>query len=160
MGKCETATASIGIKILLSHLLLQINEKSFTLIKELLYRGFIEDDNDYFNEIYSKITLRNKLPENCLDLKEYLINEFTNNGSYHKSSGESIVIPTLDKGCLLDKALLVPLKDILTMDRWGHNRYGSNCISTPMDFDLSINIEKYKEIEKKEIVFILGQNSG
>ena len=46
------------------------------------------------------------------------------------------------------------------MDRWGHDRYGSNCISRPMDFDLSVNIEKYKEIEKTEIVFILGQHSG
>jgi hypothetical protein len=160
MGKCETATASIGIKILLSQLVLQINETNFTLIKELLYRGFIEDDNDYFNEIYSKITYINKLPENYLDLKEYLINNFTNNGSYHKSSGATAVIPTLDKGCLLDKALLVPLKDILTMDRWGHNRDGSNCISRQIDFDLSVNIEKYKEIENKEIVFILGQHSG
>ena len=51
MGKCETATASIGIKILLSDLTLQINETNFTLIKELLHSGFIEDDNDYFNEI-------------------------------------------------------------------------------------------------------------
>lgn len=160
MGKCETSTASIGIKILLSDLVLQINETNFTLIKELLYRGFIEDDNDYFNEIYSKITCRDNLSENHLDLKEYLIHEFTNNGSYHKSKGESIVIPTLDKGCLLDKALLVPLKYILTMDRWGHDRYGSNCISRPMDFDLSVNVEKYAEIEKTEIVFILGQHSG
>lgn len=160
MGKCETATASIGIKILLSDLTLQINENNFTIITELLHRGFIEDDNDYFNEIYLTITQINELPENHLDLKKYLINEFTNNGSYHKSKGDSIVIPTLDKGCLLDKALLVPLKDILTMDRWGHNRDGSNCISRPMDFDLSVNIEKYKEIEKTEIVFILGQHSG
>jgi hypothetical protein len=160
MGKCETTTASIGIKILLSDLVLQINETNCAIITELLHRGFIEDDNDYFNEIYSKITSRNKLPENHLDLKEYLIREFTNNGSYHKSKGHSIVIPTLDNGCLLDKALLVPLKDILTMDRWGHDRYGSNCISRPMDFDLSVNMEKYAEIENKEIVFILGQHSG
>ena len=160
MGRCETATASIGIKILLSDLISQINETNFNLIKELLYRGFIEDDNDYFNEIYSKITCRHKLPENYLYLKEYLINEFTNNGSYHKSNGKSIVISTLDKGCLLDKAILVILKDILTMDRWGHDRDGSNCISRPIDFDLSVNIEKYKEIEKTEIVFILGQHAG
>ena len=64
MGRCETATASIGIKILLSDLISQINETNFTLITELLHRGFIEDDNDYFNEIYSKITCRNKLSEN------------------------------------------------------------------------------------------------
>ena len=160
MGKCETTTASIGIKILLSDLISQINETNCALITELLYRGYIEDDNDYFNEIYSKITYRNKLLKNHVHLKEYLIHEFTNNGSYHKSNGHSIVIPTLDNGCLLDKALLVPLKDILTTERWGHNRYGSNCSSRPMDFDLSVNIEKYKEIEKTEIVFILGQHSG
>lgn len=160
MGKCETTTASIGIKILLSDLVSQINENNCALITELLRRGYIEDDNDYFNEIYLKITSINKLSKNYLDLKEYLINKFTNNGSYHKSRGETTVIPTLDKGCLLDKALLVPLKDILTTERWGHNRYGSNCSSRPMDFDLSVNIEKYKEIEKTEIVFILGQHSG
>lgn len=160
MGRCETATASIGIKIVLSDLISQINETNFTLIKELLHRGFIEDDNDYFNEIYSKITCRNKLPENYLHLKEYLTTKFTNNGSYHKSRGNGIVIPTLDNGCLLYKPLLVPLKNILTMDRWGHDRDGSNCISRPIDFDLSVNIEKYKEIGKTEIVFILGQHAG
>jgi hypothetical protein len=93
-------------------------------------------------------------------LKEYLINKFTNNGSYHKSRGNGIVIPTLDNGCLLDKPLLVPFKDILTMDRWGHNRDGSNFISRPIDFDLSVNIENIREIEKTEIVFILGQHAG
>jgi hypothetical protein len=36
MGKCETSTTSIGIKILLSDLILQINEKNFDLIKEIL----------------------------------------------------------------------------------------------------------------------------
>lgn len=35
MGKCETSTGSIGIKILLSDLILQINEKNFNLIKEI-----------------------------------------------------------------------------------------------------------------------------
>jgi hypothetical protein len=49
MGMCETATASIGIKILLSDLILQIKENNVTQIKEMLYYGFIEDDNDYFN---------------------------------------------------------------------------------------------------------------
>jgi hypothetical protein len=167
MGRCETATASIGIKILLSDLILQINENNVTLIKEMLYYGFIEDDNDYFNEIYSRIIGetertfgKNELPENCLDIKEYLINEFTNNGSYHKSHGESIVKPTLDKGCLFDKYLLVPVKRLLSIDRWGYDRDETNSISTPIDFDLSINTDKYKEIEKTEIVLILGQHAG
>jgi len=55
MGRCETATASIGIKILLSDLILEINENNVTLIKQMLYYGFIEDNNDFFNEIYSRI---------------------------------------------------------------------------------------------------------
>jgi len=160
MGRCETASASIGIKILLSDLILQINETNFTLIKQMLNWGFIEDDNDYFNEIYSKILGSNKLSNNYLNLKEDLINEFTNNGSYHKSHSHSIVIPTLDKGCLFDKYLLVPVKKILSIERWGYDRDGSNSISRPIDFDLSINIDKYTEIEKINIVFILGQHSG
>ena len=167
MGRCETATASIGIKILLSDLILQINENNVTLIKELLYYGYIEDDNDFFNEIYSRIIVEtertfgnNELPENCLHLKDYLINEFTNNGSYHKSHGESIVKPTLDKGCLFDKYLLVPVKRLLSMDRWGYDRDSTNSISRPIDFDLSINTDKYNEIEKTEIVLILGQHAG
>jgi hypothetical protein len=34
MGKCETSRTSIGIKILLSDLVLQINDKNFDIIKE------------------------------------------------------------------------------------------------------------------------------
>jgi hypothetical protein len=160
MGRCETATASIGIKILLSDLISQINETNFILIEELLRSGFIEDDNDYFNDVYLTIVGSNKFTKNAVELKEYLTSEFTNKGSYHKSRGNSIVIPTLDKGCLLDKPLLVPFKDILTMDRWGHDRDGSNFISRQIDFDLSVNIENIREFEKTEIVFILGQHAG
>ena len=55
MGKCETATSSIGIKILLSELILQINDTNFDIIREMLEIGFIEDENDYFNEVYQNI---------------------------------------------------------------------------------------------------------
>lgn len=34
MGKSETASAGIGIKILLSELIIQINETNFNLIKK------------------------------------------------------------------------------------------------------------------------------
>ena len=159
MGRCETAIASIGFKILLSDLISQINETNFNLIKELLRNGFIEDDNMYFNDVYLTIIDNNILTKNSEKLKEYLTTEFTNKGSYHKSRDYNI-IPTIDNGCLLDKPLLVPLKTILSTDRWGHNRDGSNFVSRQMDFDLSLNIEKYKEIEKTEIVFILGQHAG
>lgn len=51
----KTLTASIGIKILLSDLILQINEKNFNIIKEILNNGFLEDENDTFNEVFTKL---------------------------------------------------------------------------------------------------------
>jgi hypothetical protein len=56
--------------------------------------------------------------------------------------------------------LLLPLKKILETDRWGYNREGRNSNYRPIDFDLSVDIEKYQEIEKYIIVFIIEQNSG
>jgi hypothetical protein len=94
------------------------------------------------NDIYYRIIRENELPENWLDVKEYLINEFTKNE------------PEAD---LLDKYLLLPVKRLLSTERWGYDRDGLNSISRPIDFDLSINTDKYNSIEKTEIVLILGQ---
>ena len=159
MGKCETAKASIGFKILLSDLILQINEENFTLIKEILYNGCIEDVNDNFNEEYFDI-INKPLSNNYLDFKEQITNYLKNNDSYVKLNNSTLISTIYNDRCLFDKFLLVCIKDILEIDRWGYDRYGSNCISRPIDFNLYINIENYKKIEKKEIVFILGQHSG
>jgi hypothetical protein len=143
MGKCESSKASIGIKILLSDLILQINEKNFNIIQEILCDDYslISDENENFNDIYSYIIYSNELPKNYLEFKNYLEYEFKNGG-------------------LFDKELLLPIKRILRTDRWGYDREGKNGNYCPIDFDLSIDIEKYKEIEKITIVFILEQNSG
>ena len=162
MGRYETATASIGVKILLSNLMSQMNENNFNLILELLRYGVIEDQNDYFHEVYSNIMFNfNKLVETDFnECKKYLIEQFTSNGSYHKSRSSAPAIPTLDKGRLIDQILLVPIKDILNIERWGYDRDSSNCVSRKLDFDLSLDIERYKDIENLEIVFILGQHTG
>jgi len=164
MGKCETATASIGIKILLSDLVSQINETNFNLIKNMLYDGCIEDSNDYYNEVYKKIVgygeYDNELPEHYLEFKEHLIKEFTNNGSYYKSKTNTKVEPDLTRGSLSEQYLLVPIKKILETERWGYERYGTNSISRPLDFDLSLDMEKYKEITNHNIIFIVKQHSG
>jgi len=143
MGKCESSKASIGIKILLSDLILQINETNFNIIQEILCDDYslISDENENFNDIYSSIISSGKLPKDYLNFKNYLEYEFKNGG-------------------LFDKELLLPIKRILTTDRWGYDREGRNGNYCPIDFDLSIDIEKYKEIEKITIVFILEQNSG
>jgi len=141
MGKCETAKTSIGIKILLSDLILQINETNFDLIKEILNEGFISDENEYYNDAYAEIILCNNLPKNCLEFKDFLEQEFKNRG-------------------LFEQELLLSIKNILRTDRWGYNREGRNGNYRPIDFDLSMDIEKYKEIKKYTIVFILEQYSG
>jgi hypothetical protein len=155
MGKCETSSTSIGIKILLSDLIFQINEKNFGLIKQILNDGFISDSNEYYNDAYTEIILCNNLPKNYLEFKDFLEQEFKNKGSYlHFKTSD------LSNGCLLEKELLLPIKKILETDRWGYNREGRNGNYRPIDFDLSVDTEKYKEIEKYTIVFILEQYSG
>ena len=141
MGKCETAKTSIGIKILLSDLILQINETNFDLIKEILNKGFISDENEYYNDAYAEIILCNNLPKNCLEFKDFLEQEFKNRG-------------------LFEQELLLSIKNILRTDRWGYNREGRNGNYRPIDFDLSVDVEEYKEIKKYTIVFILEQYSG
>ena len=164
MGKSETSTASIGIKILLSTLILQINETNLNLIKKMLYIGLIEDSNGYYNEVYKYIIGYDdgdiELPKNYLDFKEYLLQEFKNNGSYYKSKFSSKIEPDLGNGCLLEKILLVPIKEILSTERWGYERYGTNSASRPLDFDLTLDLQEYKEIKNYDISFIISQHSG
>ena len=160
MGKYETSTASIGIKILLSDLILQINETNFDIIKEILNEGFISDENENYNDVYAEIVSSYDLPETYLDFKYFLEEEFKNKGSYLRSRNSRKIEQDLTNGCLFEKELLLPIKKILETERWGYERYGANGNYRPMNFDLSVDIEKYKEIEKCTIVFILEQKSG
>ena len=52
MGRCESATVSTGIKILLGALLDQITDENEDLISEMLEEGFIEDENETLNEYF------------------------------------------------------------------------------------------------------------
>ena len=166
MGKSETATASLGIKILLADLVAQINETNFALIKKMLYDGSIEDCNDYYNEAYKTILGYDdgdiELPEQYDTFKKYVTEQFKIHGDYYKSKFSSKIEPNLKNGCLMEKDLLVPIKDVLETERWGYERYGTNSASRPLDFDLSINLDEYKthNIEKYTVVFILKQHSG
>ena len=161
MGKCETATTSVGIKILLSDLILQINEKNFDLIKEILHDGFISDSNEHYNDAYTDIVWCADLPTNYLEFKEFLEQEFKKNGSYLHVRNSNKIEPDLRNGCLFERELLLPIKQILETERWGYDRYGRNGSYCPIDFMCpSLDIEKYKEIEKYTIVLILEQYSG
>ena len=141
MGKCETAAASVGIKISLSDLIVQLNETNFDLIQDMLHDGFIEDENNSFHNVYYDMIWCDPFDGNSLEYKEYLLH-------------------ALKKIGCLDKDLLLPVKEILQTERWGYGRSGTNSMSRPIDFDLSVPIEKYKDIEKIKIVFIIKQHSG
>jgi hypothetical protein len=162
MGKSETASASIGIKILLSDLILQINETNFTLIKKMMYDGCIEDSNGYYNEAY-KIILghdedNDELPQTYNEFKDYITEQFKLHGSYYKSKFSSKK-PDLTYGTLFEQYLLVPVKDILETERWGYERYGVNSASRPLDFDLSV-VELNQDIKNFSVVFFIKQHSG
>jgi hypothetical protein len=161
MGKSETASASIGIKILLSDLILQINETNFTLIKKMMYDGCIEDSNGYYNEAY-KIILghdedNDELPQTYNEFKDYITEQFKLHGSYYKSKFSSKK-PDLTYGTLFEQYLLVPVKDILETERWGYERYGVNSVSRPLDFDLSVELNQ--DIKNFSVVFFIKQHSG
>lgn len=152
MGKCESASASLGIKILLSELVSQIDETNINLIKYMLELGFIEDENEIFNdELIAIINSDNfNSIKNHLDFKEYLTNEFKQNCFQHG----------IARGTLINEALLIPIKKILDTTRWGYDRCGTNGLSRPINFDLSVDVEKYKDIKNFDIVFILNLDSG
>ena len=163
MGKSETASASIGIKILLSDLISQINETNFSLIKKMLYDGCIEDSNGYYNEAY-KIILgydedNDELPQTYNEFKDCITEQFKTKGSFFKSKFSSKV-DDLSNGTLFEQYLLLPVKDILETERWGYERYGVNSASRPLDFDLSVDLKLYEEIKNYSIIFFVKQHSG
>lgn len=130
MGRCESAEASIGIKILLCDLLSQVNETNVEDIDNMLQDGFIEDDNDFLNNTYLAL-----LEELTLESKDRLIEKFKD----------------------FNEELLVPIKKILSTQRWGYYRDGINSCSKPLDFDLSCDIPN---ITNYSIVFILKQHAS
>jgi len=153
MGRCESAFASIGIKILLSDLVSQINVTTMHLIKKMLYDGCIEDSNDFYNQAFEQIIGDNGVEENAEEFKEYLTRKFTERVGHNDS--------------LLERYLLVPVEQLVSNDRWGWSREGTNAMSSPLeDFadDLPNQIaafkETYKEIKNFTFVFMIKQYAG
>ena len=153
MGKSETALVSLGYRILLSDLVDQMTPVNSSQIEELLNRGSVEDDNDFFNEVF-RIIVDGRPVEN---VKEYLMVQFTEQGSVrrYKFGGEE---PTLENGSLWDQFLLISVKDLLVTERWGYDRQGVNAKSRPLDF--SLDVDPFVGITGAQPVLIVLQNSG
>lgn len=166
MGRCETAQASIGIRILLSDLVSQINETNVELVRSMLENGFIDDENALFNHVYIETldayAMKERASEckdTAADCKAYLETQLANHGTYNESRWTGERKHTLEEGSLLTQTLLVPIKILLSTERWGYDRYGTNGTSRPMDFDLTCDLEPYKDIQHYSVVFMLQQRS-
>ena len=142
MGRCESVTASLGIKILLPTLVEQMKSTNTKLIINMLMDGFIEEENEEFDNRWAAIVDSESVNENdCNATKTYLMEHIRSND-------------------LSDKFLLFPIKEILTSSRWGYNREGSNGLSRKLDFDMTIDWSEYREIVSAEEVFIINQHAG
>jgi hypothetical protein len=120
----------------------------------MLYDGCIEDSNDDWNRAFEQIIGDDGVEENETAFKEYLTSKFTARVGHNKDS-------------LLEQYLLVPLEELVSNDRWGWSREGTNAMSSPFeDFadDLPNQIaafkEKYKEINNFTFVFMIKQYAG
>ena len=158
MGRCESASASIGIKILLSDLVSQINATTMHLIKKMLYDGCIEDSNDFYNQAFEQIIGDDGVEKNAEEFKEYLTSKFT----------ERVRMIGMSDDPLLERYLLVPLEELVSNDRWGWSREGTNAMSATMgtflddlpDILSTAFKETYKDINKFTFVFMIKQYAG
>ena len=160
MGKCETSNVSIGIKIRLSDLVEQLNLTTYPIIRQLLCGGYVEDENEYFNEVYKKIvgdvddsklpfeTEQNDAVQNDAveRIKQMLALAFEQNGSLFKCKYGGGSRADISQGRLCDKHLLFPILQILETERWGYLRTGTNCNSRSLDFESVETTEMYREI--------------
>jgi hypothetical protein len=154
MGRCESATASIGIKILLSDLVSQINATTINLIKKMLYDGCVEDSNDDWNRAFEQIIGDDGVEKNETAFKDYVTSKFTARVGHVRDS-------------LLEKYLLVPMEELVSNERWGWTREGTNAMSSPVGTfaddlpnQLAVYKEKYKDINKFTFVFMIKQYAG
>ena len=158
MGKCETSTAYIGVSIKLRDLIEQMTEHNMKLILSMLENGFIEDDNGSFNENFDNIVNEGEYI-NCEDTKKYFMDQFATYGDIFVDRWSNKQTQTLVNGCLLDMYLLVPVHAIISNDRWGYDRYGTNGSSAPYQ-PIQFDLDKYKNIQNYTTVFIMKQSSG
>jgi len=68
---------------------------------------------------------------------------------------------------LLERYLLVPVEELVSNDRWGWTREGTNAMSSPLeDFaddlpnQIAVFKETYKEIKNFTFVFMIKQYAG
>lgn len=135
MGRCDTAEASVGIRIPIGTLIDNLNEENCDQIREIMTDGFIENENDYkFNAYYDE----NDQPyANFADIKN----------AVHKY---------FDR--LRNNFLLYPVHVLISNDRWGYNPTGSHGTAIPIMTELpKIDHAQFAQIGEFTEVLIIQQ---
>lgn len=175
MGRCESSCVSLGLRIPLQKLLACVTEANFSNILQMLTadEGFIEDENDNWNESYD--LFREQLSNATHKTKEALCNNtaetfvtrittmLQNHGNVHYLRDGSR-IHTPEEGTLLAQTLLLPTVPVVENGRWGYNREGVNGASIPItNFDYAAHVESIRQkylflgADGGEIVFMVCQ---
>lgn len=185
MGRCETARTSIGIKIVVKDLVDMINEENYETIRDKFFSedSLIDDENGCYNSSYTSI-IRGEIPGNnpdcetdvneldCDEYKKYLEKSFKEYGDIDMFKDGSEIVNNYkedDKDNLYHQTILIPQTTLLSTDRWGYNREGTNGKSVDVEsFDINLISEEIKErmkmlnigIDMYKIVLIVLQHSG
>lgn len=154
MGRCESASVSVGMKIKLSDLISYITKKNLKFCQDILQGGVIEDCNGELNSMY----------ENIMNQDDHLELPFEEYKEWVTTQLKNSLIPYDPSQSLYDRYLLYGTKSLLETSRWGYGREGTNSSSTDMlkiqksiRKDLS---QRYKRIPNSQYVFILYQSSS
>lgn len=155
------AKVAVGVRIELGSLIEQMNEDNAELILEMLTDGYIEDSNDFYNEVFDNICADN--PGGDWETqKAYFRDHFTTQGTLFKSRF-SAEVEADNSDPLWNQAFLYPVASVLETDRWGYGREGTNGQACELP-DLSALAKEAathcRSIRDYEVVLMLKQNSG
>lgn len=144
MGHSECATAMIGYRVRIQHLLESIHdEKSCKEVYDTLtnQRVFVEDENDEDNLTFMDIIYSlEKSDEPWQTVKEAWMNEFRS---------------------LIQHDLLIPLYSLVDTTRWGYNREGMNGSSVLISPSFLTSMEQWQQTcpPHHTLVWIIRQSS-
>jgi len=155
MGRSDTATVTVGIKIQLSTLIEQINDDNLVSIQNMLENGFIDDENGEMNT---------GLRDLVYGIKKSCNAQGKDAAHYKNILKEDFDIGSRSNGPLWNEHILIPEDRLLHTTRWGYQREGYNGTSRNMDFDMRsiearIN-DKYKNIITGYTVALILLQSG
>ena len=179
MGRSESATLSIGIKIAIKDLFDSMNKENFDFVRDqfLTEESAIEDENGFYHGTFLGILNGYLLEEDesyLWDLpfeeyKEILTKKFKRFGEsgYNNCGEEDYGDNENHLDCLYNQILLVPFHELLKMERGGYNREGCNGAWCPLKIDklndcirnIDSMMEKFDTLDY-EIVFNVIQHAG